>query len=98
MIKLFKHATAAPSNSFHREGDGRMEILRFAVEYIGMKTPLSHRFVGRKKDISGHFGGGTTACTGRFDGAPPLGRRKPELLDFCLILGFRIGGFDQRGL
>jgi hypothetical protein len=61
MIKLFKHATAAPSNSFHREGEGRMEILGFAVEYLGMKTPLSHRFVGRKKDISGHFGGRTTA-------------------------------------
>jgi hypothetical protein len=47
MIKLFKHATAAPSNSFHREGDGRMEILGFAVEYIAMKTPLSHRFAAK---------------------------------------------------
>jgi hypothetical protein len=55
MIKLFKHATAASSNSFHREADGRMEILGFAVEYIGMETPLSHRFVDRRKDISGHF-------------------------------------------
>jgi hypothetical protein len=35
-----------------------MEILGFAVEYIGM----SQRFVGRKKDISGYFGGRTTAC------------------------------------
>jgi hypothetical protein len=42
---------------------GRMEILGLAVEYLGMKTPLRHRFVGRKKDLSGNFRGGTTAKT-----------------------------------
>jgi hypothetical protein len=26
MIKLFKHTTAAPLNSFHREGEGRMGV------------------------------------------------------------------------
>jgi hypothetical protein len=51
MTKLFKHVTAAPANRFHREGDGRMEILNFAVEYIGMKTPQGHRLQPQENAI-----------------------------------------------
>jgi len=47
--------------SLHRESDGRVEILRLAVEHIGIKTPLAYGFQRGKKDIVGHFQGGSTA-------------------------------------
>jgi hypothetical protein len=49
--------------------------LGWAVEYIGMKTPLSHRFVWRKKELSGHFRGRTTAKTSRQGAALRTARR-----------------------